>query len=101
MGERSPASSATSSILSRIETGRLRIEPGPVVLPAIIQAALDAISLAAEAKGGHVHCLLDPSVGPVTGDPGRLQQIVWNLLSNAVKFTAAGGRVGLRLEGGE
>jgi PAS domain S-box-containing protein len=84
--------------VSRLSTGRLRIEPRPVDLPPLVQSAVDAVAPAAEAKRVHVRCLFDPSVGPVAGDPERLQQIVWNLLSNAVKFTPAGGRVELRLE---
>jgi signal transduction histidine kinase len=84
--------------VSRLATGRLRIEPRPVELPPVVQAAVDAVHPAAEAKRVHVRCLFDPSVGPVAGDPDRLQQIVWNLLSNAVKFTPEGGRVELRLE---
>ena len=84
--------------VSRMVTGRLRIDPRPVALPPIIQTAVDAIHPAADAKSVRVRCLFDPSVGPISGDPDRLQQIVWNLLSNAVKFTPSGGRVELRLE---
>ena len=84
--------------VSRMVAGRLRIEPRPVALPAIVQAAVDAIHPAAVAKRVRVRCLFDPKVGPITGDPDRLQQIVWNLLSNAVKFTPSDGRVELRLE---
>ena len=84
--------------VSRLATGRLRIEPRPVDLPPLVQAAVDAVQPAADARRVHLRCLFDPSIGPVAGDPERLQQIVWNLLSNAVKFTPAGGRVELRLE---
>jgi PAS domain S-box-containing protein len=84
--------------VSRLATGRLRIEPRPVDLPPLVQAAVDAVQPAADAKRVRVRCLFDPRVGPVGGDPERLQQIVWNLLSNAVKFTPAGGKVELRLE---
>ena len=55
-------------------------------------------SPAADAKGIRLQTLLDPRIGPVSGDPDRLQQVVWNLLSNAVKFTPKGGRVQVRLE---
>jgi signal transduction histidine kinase len=84
--------------VSRMVSGRLRIELRPVLLPPVLQAAIDAVQPAADAKGVHVRCLFDPRVGPVAGDADRLQQVVWNLLSNAVKFTPAGGRVELRLE---
>ena len=53
---------------------------------------------AADAKGVRLQTIVDPRVGPVSGDPDRLQQVVWNLLSNAVKFTPKGGRVQVRLE---
>jgi CheY-like chemotaxis protein/anti-sigma regulatory factor (Ser/Thr protein kinase) len=53
---------------------------------------------AAEAKNIRLQTLLDPQAGPISGDPDRLQQVVWNLLSNAVKFTPKGGRVQVRLE---
>ncbi len=84
--------------VSRIITGKLRLEIQPVELSAVIQAAVDVIRPAADAKGIRLQLLLDSNAGPVSGDPQRLQQIVWNLLSNAVKFTPKGGRVQVRLE---
>jgi PAS domain S-box-containing protein len=84
--------------VSRIISGRLRLDVQPVDLPAILQAAADSARPAAQAKGIQLETVLDPKAGPVAGDPGRVQQIVWNLLSNAVKFTPKGGRVQLRLE---
>ncbi|MBI1735923.1 MAG: GAF domain-containing protein [Candidatus Rokubacteria bacterium] len=83
--------------ISRIVTGKLRIEARPVDLAAVAEAALDAVRPAADARRIElvVHC--DHHAGPVTGDPGRLQQVVWNLLSNAVKFTPEGGRIELRV----
>jgi len=57
-----------------------------------------AVQPGADAKNVRVQTLLDPRIGPVSGDPDRLQQVVWNLLSNAVKFTPKGGRVQVRLE---
>lgn len=84
--------------VSRIITGKLRLNVRPVVLEAVLEAALETIRPAAEAKGIRLQSLLDPAVGPVSGDPDRLQQVFWNLLSNAVKFTPKGGRIQLRLE---
>jgi signal transduction histidine kinase/CheY-like chemotaxis protein len=84
--------------VSRIITGRMRLDVQPVELSIVIQAAVDAIRPAALAKGISLQLLLDPNAGPVSGDPGRLQQVVWNLLSNAVKFTPKEGTVQVRLE---
>ncbi|HKQ05528.1 MAG TPA: PAS domain S-box protein [Blastocatellia bacterium] len=84
--------------VSRIITGKLRLEVQPVDLAAIIDAALDSVRPAAEAKGIRLQAVLDPHAGPVSGDASRLQQVVWNLLSNAVKFTPRGGRIQVRLE---
>jgi PAS domain S-box-containing protein len=84
--------------VSRIITGRMRLDIQPVELPLVIQAAVDAVRPAALAKQINLHVLLDPNAGPVSGDPGRIQQVVWNLLSNAVKFTPKKGKVQLRLE---
>ena len=67
-------------------------------LPLIIDNAVATIQPAANARGVRVQTVIDPRVGPVSGDPGRLQQVVWNLLSNAVKFTPKRGRVHVRLE---
>jgi CheY-like chemotaxis protein len=69
-----------------------------VDLPAVIDAAIESIDPAAQAKGIKLQKVVDPIAGPVTGDPGRLQQVVWNLLSNAVKFTPRGGRVQVVVE---
>jgi signal transduction histidine kinase/ActR/RegA family two-component response regulator len=86
--------------VSRIVTGRLRVDVRPVDLAAVIDAAVEAVHLAAEAREIRLVRALDPSVGPVTGDADRLQQVVWNLLSNAIKFTPRGGRVEVRLDRG-
>jgi len=83
--------------VSRIVSGNLKIEAGPVDVVDVIEAALAAVHPAAAAKGIGFQAELDPIAGPVTGDPARLQQIVGNLLSNAVKFTPRGGLVRLRL----
>jgi signal transduction histidine kinase len=84
--------------VSRVITGKLRLNIAPVDAASVINAAIDSIELAAESKSIQLEVTLDPSARRVSGDAGRLQQIVWNLLSNAIKFTSAGGRVSVRLE---
>jgi PAS domain S-box-containing protein len=83
--------------MSRVVTGHLRLDMRRVELPAVIQAAVDAVKPASEAKEVEIVLGLDPKVGPILGDPDRLQQIVWNLLTNSVKFTNKGGRIDLSL----
>ena len=82
---------------SRIISGKIRLDVGRVELAPLVEAAIDVVSPAAEAKGIRLQTILDPKAGPVSGDPERLQQVMWNLLSNAVKFTPKGGRVQVRL----
>ena len=84
--------------VARIIAGKTRLDVRPVDLPAVIDAALDAVRPAAEGKAIRLHAVIDPSAGPITGDPARLQQVVWNLLMNAVKFTPRGGRVQIHLQ---
>jgi len=84
--------------VSRIVTGKMRLHVRPVELSSVIAEALEAMQPAAEAKNIRIQSILDPAAGPVSGDPERLQQVVWNLLSNAIKFTPKGGRVQVRLE---
>jgi PAS domain S-box-containing protein len=84
--------------ISRILRGKLHLNVSPIELTLIIEAALETVRLAAEAKSIQVKTRFDSDVGHVMGDSGRLQQIVWNLLSNAVKFTPVSGRVEIRLE---
>ena len=84
--------------VSRIITGKVRLDVQPVELPLVVHNAIATVQPAADAKGVRVQTIIDSRVGPVAGDPDRLQQVVWNLLSNAVKFTPRGGRVQVRLE---
>jgi signal transduction histidine kinase len=83
--------------VSRITTGKLRLEVRPVDVGAVIEAALDSVRPAAEARGVRLTTLIDPRATPIMGDPDRLQQVAWNLLVNAVKFTPRGGRVEVTL----
>jgi PAS domain S-box-containing protein len=83
---------------ARIISGKLRLEVGPVDLVSVIEQAVQTIHPAADAKGISVETNLPSEIGQITGDPARLQQVVWNLLSNAVKFTPQGGRVEALLE---
>jgi PAS domain S-box-containing protein len=84
--------------ISRILQGKMVLNTAPVNLAVTIQAALETVRLAAEAKHIQIQTNLNPISGSVSGDANRLQQIVWNLLSNAVKFTSPGGRVQVKLE---
>jgi PAS domain S-box-containing protein len=84
--------------VSRIITGKLRLDVRTVAVASVVESAISSIMPAADAKGVRLQTVLDPNAGPVSGDPGRLQQIVWNLLSNAIKFTPRGGRVQVRVE---
>jgi PAS domain S-box-containing protein len=84
--------------VSRIIMGKVRLNLRPVELPLIIEAALDAARPMAEAKGVQLESALNPTVGIISGDPDRLQQVAWNLLSNAIKFTPRGGRVEVRID---
>ena len=82
--------------VSRIVTGKLRLDLRPIELAPVVDAALDAVRPAAAAKG--VQLVSDTDFhGTVLGDPDRLQQVVWNLTVNAIKFTPAGGRVSLAI----
>jgi PAS domain S-box-containing protein len=84
--------------ISRIVSGKIRLDVQTVELPLVVHNAVATIQPAADAKSIRVQTIVDPRVGPVSGDPDRLQQVVWNLLSNAVKFTPKNGRVQVRVE---
>ena len=87
--------------VSRAISGRLRLDVTTIELIPLIEAAIDIVRPAADAKGVKLDSVLDPSSGPIAGDPQRLQQIIWNLLSNAVKFTPKEGHVQVRLQRAE
>jgi PAS domain S-box-containing protein len=89
--------------VSRIISGKLRLDVERVDLAAVIRNAVDAVQPTADAKGIHLYTELHGDAAAVTGDADRLQQVVWNLLANAVKFTQRGGTVHTQLtrEGGE
>ena len=84
--------------VSRIITGKLRLDVSPIELEPVVAAAVDTIRPASDAKNIQLQVSLDPLVGRISGDPNRLQQVVWNLLTNAIKFTPRGGHVEVRLE---
>jgi PAS domain S-box-containing protein len=84
--------------VSRIVSGKIRLDVQPVELPLVVHNAVSTVQPAADAKGVRIQSVVDPRVGPVMGDPDRLQQVVWNILSNAVKFTPKNGRIQIRVE---
>ncbi|HYV50439.1 MAG TPA: ATP-binding protein [Dongiaceae bacterium] len=84
--------------ISRIVSGNMRLDLQSVDLSGVVQAAIDSIMPAAEAKRVHIVTWIAPPKEPILGDPARLQQVVWNLLSNAVKFTPTDGTVRVALE---
>lgn len=84
--------------VSRIITGKLKIDFQPASFAAITESAINSIRPAADAKQLVLETEIDPAAGPILGDPARLQQVVTNLLSNAIKFTPAGGRIEVRLD---
>jgi len=83
--------------VSRIVSGKLKLDPKPVELQGIVEAAIDAVRPAAQAKNIEIVTSIDPNAGLIMGEAVRLQQVIWNLLSNAVKFTPKDGRVEVRL----
>ncbi len=79
--------------VSRVITGKLQLNLGPVDLISVLDASLDAVRPAMEAKEIKSETLIDSSLRMISGDADRLQQVIWNILSNAAKFTPPGGRV--------
>lgn len=84
--------------VSRVMLGKLRLNPEPFDLAAVVSAAVHALEPSAVAKHIKVAMNVERLGKPVTGDPSRLQQVIWNLLSNAIKFTPEGGNVSVALE---
>jgi signal transduction histidine kinase len=83
--------------VSRIISGKVRLDIKPIQMADVLRAALDTVLPAALTKGVKLEYDLDAGAPPIPGDFGRLQQVVWNLLTNAIKFTPRGGRVRLAL----
>jgi signal transduction histidine kinase len=79
--------------MSRIVSGKLRLEVRTIDLPKVIRAGMETVRTAADARGVRLEAVLEAEAGVVRGDEARLQQVVWNLLTNAVKFTPKGGLV--------
>ena len=84
--------------VSRIVAGKMRLQVQPVELPLVLHEAIETMTPAAGAKHIRIRSVVDPQVGPISGDPDRLRQVIWNLLSNAIKFTPKEGQVQVRLE---
>ena len=84
--------------LSRIMTGKMRLDLQQIAIPDVVRAAIESAEPAAHAKDIRLKVILDPVPATVTADSSRLQQVVWNLLTNAIKFTPKGGRVQVLLQ---
>jgi PAS domain S-box-containing protein len=84
--------------ISRIITGKLRLDVRPVELAPMIEGVVDGLRAAADARSIHLQTVFESRISATSGDPDRLQQIIWNLLTNAIKFTPKGGHVQVRLE---
>jgi PAS domain S-box-containing protein len=84
--------------MSRIISGKVRLDVRPIDLAAVVRAAIDTVRPAVDARGIRLNVVVDDHAGTVSGDPARLQQVFWNLFSNAIKFTPRGGQVQIILE---
>ncbi len=83
---------------ARIIGGQVRMDIQTVNIAEVVEAAVETVRPTADAKELRLDVVVDPRAGPVSGDPARLQQVVWNLLTNAIKFSSRGGRVQVRVE---
>jgi len=79
--------------MSSIISGKVRLDVQRLDLASVVEATVETVKPAAQAKDIRLQVVLDPGAGPVRGDPSRLQQVLWNLLTNSVKFTPKGGRI--------
>jgi signal transduction histidine kinase len=84
--------------VSRITSGKLRLDVRPIDLPGTIRESLEALVHSIQSKGIELEQSMIEDVGPILGDPQRLQQVIWNLVSNAVKFTPRGGKIRVALD---
>ncbi|HUA32941.1 MAG TPA: response regulator [Candidatus Binataceae bacterium] len=84
--------------VSRIMSGKLRLDVEPIDLAATIRSALEILAPALEAKGLKLKTLIDRNAATISGDPGRLHQVIWNLVNNAIKFTPQGGEISVALK---
>ena len=84
--------------MSRITSGKLRLDIQRLHPASVVEAAVETVRTAADAKSIRIEKFIDPSAGPISADPARLQQVMWNLLSNAIKFTPRGGKVQVLLQ---
>jgi signal transduction histidine kinase/ActR/RegA family two-component response regulator len=84
--------------VSRMITGKLRLNNEPVDIASVINAAIDSVQLAIDSKDLKLEVTLNPSARHTLGDASRLQQVVWNLLANAIKFTPSGGHIEVKVE---
>jgi PAS domain S-box-containing protein len=84
--------------MSRIISGKVRLDPQRIDLPAVLNESIATLCATAEAKGVRMQPLVDTFAGTISGDPNRLQQVFWNLLNNAIKFTPKDGKIQVLLE---
>jgi signal transduction histidine kinase/CheY-like chemotaxis protein len=82
--------------VSRIVSGKLNLDVGPLDIGSVTRAAINVVQPAADAKEITLDYWAQPGIGAISADSARLQQIIWNLLSNAVKFTPHGGKISIR-----